>query len=154
MVNVAGKNLAGQLFAEMTSGAGFDDNLSDGLLGLAYPASGGNGETPLFFNMYKQGLIPQPIFSFYLHPLAQPGKLKFGGADTTEYIAPITYTPVIEKYYWKFSVNSVNVLNTNICSSGCYAIADTGNTYIGDPSSYISKLNKLIGGTYNDSIGS
>ncbi|CAF1639862.1 unnamed protein product [Didymodactylos carnosus] len=68
MVNVAGKNLAGQLFAEMTSGAGFDDNLSDGLLGLAYPASGGNGETPLFFNMYKQGLIPQPIFSFYLHP--------------------------------------------------------------------------------------
>ncbi|CAF1123288.1 unnamed protein product [Didymodactylos carnosus] len=154
---VGGKAVKGQLFAEVTSGSGLQDNLFDGLLGLAYPGETTGGETPLFFNMYKQGLIPQPTFAFYFHPyqeklLAQPGKLTFGGADTTKYKAPVTYVPVVLKGYWEFSMNSVSALNTKVCS-GCYAIADTGTTYITGPSSQVSKLNKLIGGKLDANVG-
>jgi pepsin A len=40
----------------------------DGTLGLAYPSLASGGENPLFFNMWYQGLIPDPIFCFYLNP--------------------------------------------------------------------------------------
>ncbi|CAF0899524.1 unnamed protein product [Didymodactylos carnosus] len=150
---VGGKAVKGQLFAEATSGSGLENYTRDGLLGLAYPLES-SGETPLFFNMYKQGLIPQPIFGFYFHPyrhhikFTQNGKLTVGGVDTTKYIAPITYAPVILKGYWEFSMNSVSVSNTKVCSSGCYAIADTGTTLIVGPPSQVNKLNALIGGIY------
>jgi hypothetical protein len=42
----------------------------DGTLGLAYLNLTRGGEQPFFFNMWSQGLIPEPIFSFYLDPYA------------------------------------------------------------------------------------
>ncbi|CAF1076980.1 unnamed protein product, partial [Didymodactylos carnosus] len=69
---------------------------------------------------------------------AQPGKLSLDGVDTTKYTAPITYASVNLKGYWKFSMNSVSVLNTKVCSSGCYAVADMSTTFITGPSSQVS----------------
>jgi hypothetical protein len=40
----------------------------DGTLGLAYPNLISGGEKPLFYNMWSEGLISEPIFSFYLNP--------------------------------------------------------------------------------------
>jgi hypothetical protein len=57
-----------QIFGEATYLSGFNNDISDGTLGLAYPNLTQGGEQPLFFNMWSQGLIPQPIFSFYLNP--------------------------------------------------------------------------------------
>jgi hypothetical protein len=56
-----------QVFAEALNMSGFTD-VSDGLLGLAYPNYATGGEAPLFYNMWTQNLIPQPIFSFYFNP--------------------------------------------------------------------------------------
>ena len=57
-----------QRFAECTSISGLSSDLFDGILGLAYPSMASDGEQPLFYNMWSQGLVPQPIFSFYLNP--------------------------------------------------------------------------------------
>jgi pepsin A len=46
----------------------FLDNLPwDGILGLAFPNQQSiNGGTPVFDNIWKQGKIPQDLFSIYL----------------------------------------------------------------------------------------
>jgi hypothetical protein len=43
-------------------------DVNDGILGLAYPKLATDGEKPLFYNMWSQGLISEAIFSFYLDP--------------------------------------------------------------------------------------
>ncbi len=60
--------MTNQVFAEAVNTSGFIDRAEDGLLGLAYPNYAAGGETPFFYNMWAQNLIPQPIFSFYLNP--------------------------------------------------------------------------------------
>jgi hypothetical protein len=64
---VGGLSVVHQVFAEAVNMSGFT-RLNDGLLGLAYPNIAAGGEAPLFYNMWLQNLIPQPIFSFYLDP--------------------------------------------------------------------------------------
>jgi hypothetical protein len=64
---VAGLSVVHQVFAEAVNMSGFTGP-NDGLLGLAYPNYAVGGEAPLFYNMWTQGLIPQPIFSFYFNP--------------------------------------------------------------------------------------
>lgn len=38
----------------------------DGILGLAYPSIAASGATPVFDNMWDQGLVSQDLFSVYL----------------------------------------------------------------------------------------
>jgi hypothetical protein len=64
---VAGLAVVNQVFAEATNMSGFTE-ANDGLLGLAYPNYAVGGEAPLFYNMWAQNLIPQPMFSFYFIP--------------------------------------------------------------------------------------
>ncbi len=59
--------MVNQVFAEVVYMSGFNE-VNDGILGLAYPNYATGGEAPLFYNMWTQHLIPQPIFSFYLNP--------------------------------------------------------------------------------------
>lgn len=68
VVTVNNITVQNQTFAECTVLNGMSGDAFDGTLGLAYPNLTRGGERPLFYNMWSQGLIPQPIFSFYLNP--------------------------------------------------------------------------------------
>lgn len=54
--------------------------------------------------MVKQGLIKEPVFSFWLNRNAdegEGGELVFGGVDPNHFKGKHTYVPVTQKGYWQ-----------------------------------------------------
>ncbi|CAF1436734.1 unnamed protein product [Rotaria sordida] len=154
-VTISGIAVKTQTFAQCTSLNGMNGNVNDGILGLAYPSLTRDGEKPVFYNMWSQGLISEAIFSFYLN--ADPnaisgGELIFGGVDSSKYTGSVTYIPVVLEGYWEFQMTSVTVGST-IVSGSAYAIADTGTTLIIGPVTEVTALNRALGGTLDSASG-
>ena len=56
--------------------------------GLAFPEISIGRAVPPFQNMVDQGLVPEPVFSFWLnrqHPAGPGGELVLGGVDPAHY---------------------------------------------------------------------
>ncbi|XP_029680504.1 lysosomal aspartic protease-like [Formica exsecta] len=157
VVNVAGLNVQHQTFAEATSepGSTFVYAQFDGILGLGYDTISEDGVTPVFYNMVQQGLVEQPIFSFYLNQddsSAEVGELIFGGTDPDHYVGEITYVPVTQQGYWQFALDGVKVGDKYMVVAGYQAIADTGTSLIVGPSDIIDVINQKIGADSNGNV--
>lgn len=156
-LSLAGLTVKNQTFAEATKLPGITFALAkfDGLLGMGFDAiSVDHVDTP-FKTMIKQGLVPEPVFSFYLNrdQAASPGgEIILGGIDEKYVDGEITYTPVTSEGYWQFEMDGVHLAGNQsvsnkitFCEGGCQAIADTGTSLIAGPVAEMKVLNEALG---------
>uniref|UniRef100_A0A2P2JHI6 Uncharacterized protein MANES_15G068900 n=2 Tax=Rhizophora mucronata TaxID=61149 RepID=A0A2P2JHI6_RHIMU len=124
----------------------------DGILGLGFQEISVGNAVPLWDNMVKQGLVKEPVFSFWFNRNAdedEGGEIVFGGVDPSHYKGEHTYVPVTQKGYWQFDMGDVMVdgKTTGFCAGGCAAIADSGTSLLAGPTSIITEVNHAIGAT-------
>ncbi|PKA47218.1 Aspartic proteinase oryzasin-1 [Apostasia shenzhenica] len=141
-----------QVFIEATREPGITFLLArfDGILGLGFKEISVGNVTPVWYNMIDQGLIKDPVFSFWFNRNSEDGnggEIVFGGSDPNHYIGEHTYVPVTRKGYWQFNMGDVLIggQTSGVCSGGCAAIADSGTSLIAGPTTVIAEINHKIG---------
>ncbi|EDV58973.1 lysosomal aspartic protease [Drosophila erecta] len=152
-VAIAGVTIRDQTFGEALSepGTTFVDAPFAGILGLAFSTIADDGVTPPFDNMISQGVLDEPVISFYLKRQGTAvlgGELILGGIDSSLYKGSLTYVPVSVPAYWQFTVNTIKTNGVLLCS-GCQAIADTGTSLIVAPLAAYKRINRQLGATDN-----
>ncbi|XP_069059170.1 pepsin A-like [Pleurodeles waltl] len=125
----------------------------DGILGLAYPSLASDGVTPVFDNMWSQGLLSQNLFSVFLssdYSSVNGSFIIFGGCDPSYFHGNISWVPVTDEEFWLICVEKVTMNEAPLgCLEGCYAIVDTGTSQIAAPPTAFSALLKTVGATLN-----
>ncbi|CAK9157979.1 unnamed protein product [Ilex paraguariensis] len=122
----------------------------DGILGLGFQEISIGNAVPVWYNMLNQGLVRQPVFSFWFNRNAddeEGGEIVFGGVDSSHFKGEHTYVPVTQKGYWQFDMDDVLIggKTTGFCSGGCSAIADSGTSLLAGPTTVIAQINHAIG---------
>ncbi|KAE9457909.1 hypothetical protein C3L33_10200, partial [Rhododendron williamsianum] len=106
----------------------------------------------LLYNMVDQGLVKEPVFSFWFNRNAgekEGGEIVFGGVDSNHFKGEHTHVPVTRKGYWQFDMGDVLIggESTGFCDGGCSAIADSGTSLLAGPTTVITQINHAIGAT-------
>ncbi|KAK4835689.1 hypothetical protein QYF36_013101 [Acer negundo] len=141
-----------QVFIEATKEGSLTFVLAkfDGILGLGFQEISVGDAVPVWYNMVKQGLVRDEVFSFWLNrdPEAEVGgEIVFGGVDPNHYKGKHTYVPVTQKGYWQFNMGDFLIGNfsTGVCEGGCAAIVDSGTSLLAGPTSAVTEINHAIG---------
>lgn len=140
-----------QTFAEATQepGLAFVAAKFDGIMGLGFPEISVTGAVPPFQKMIAQGVVKEPVFSFWLNRDVegqQGGELVLGGVDPAHYKGEHVWAPVTRRGYWQIEMDSVKVPGASgACKGGCKAIADSGTSLLVGPSDEVAAINLAIG---------
>jgi saccharopepsin len=139
-----------QDFAEATSepGLAFAFGRFDGIMGLGYNTISVNGIVPPFYNMLDQGLLDEPVFSFYLSDTndeSSESEAMFGGVDKDHYTGKLTKIPLRRKAYWEVNLDAITFGDDTAEMDDTGVILDTGTSLIALPSTMAELLNKEIG---------
>ncbi|GAB4830832.1 hypothetical protein Ancab_004860 [Ancistrocladus abbreviatus] len=124
----------------------------DGILGLGFQEISVGNAVPVWYNMVKQGLVKEPVFSFWLNRKVgeeEGGEIIFGGVDPDHFKGKHIYVPITQKGYWQFHMGDVLIDGkaTGYCAGGCSAIADSGTSLLAGPTTVITMINNAIGAT-------
>lgn len=141
-----------QIFIEATKESSLSFLLAkfDGILGLGFQEISVGNYPPIWYNMAKQGLIENKVFSFWLNRDTDDmngGEIVFGGVDSKHYKGDHTYVSVSHKGYWQFEMGDflIDGQSTGFCSGGCSAIVDSGTSLLTGPTTIIAQVNHAIG---------
>ncbi|XP_047330224.1 aspartic proteinase A1-like [Impatiens glandulifera] len=151
-VLVGGLTIKNQDFLEVTklSGNVFVFTKFDGILGLGFKEISAGSVAPLWYNMMNQGLVQNPVFSFWLNRNTKEeegGELVFGEIDPRHYKGNHTYVPVTHKGFWQFDMGDIFLKGQpiGVCRFGCSAIVDSGTSLLTGPPAVITMINHEIG---------
>jgi hypothetical protein len=149
-VTVGSSTVENVLFAEITdvSGLGLAFKLGkfDGILGLAFPSISVNGVPVVFEMMIDQGLVDEPVFSFYLTSDGSDGEMDLGGIDTAHFTGDLQYVPVVAENYWTIDLESMILEGESTSfTTAPRAIVDTGTSLLAGPSAEVKALAGKLG---------
>lgn len=151
MDNVAmgGLTVSKQLFAEVNNvtglGLAYSMGKFDGILGLGFPAISVDQMPPVFVSAIGQGLIANPVFSFFLsNGDGTSGELTLGGVDTAHFKGPLNYVPVTRKAYWETTLTGLTINNQSMTAS-TRVIIDTGTSLLAGPTADVKAIAALVG---------
>ena len=135
-----------QDFAEAVSepGLAFAFGRFDGILGLGYDSISVNKVVPPFYKMINDGLLDQPVFSFYLGDSngndEGESEAMFGGIDQSRYTGKMTKIPIRRKAYWEVDLDALTFGGETAEMENTGVILDTGTSLIGLPSTIAELL--------------
>lgn len=122
----------------------------DGILGLGFKSISVDGVETVLGNANSQGLLNEPVFSFYLGD-NDDGELSVGGYDKSKYKGNLHFVPLLEESYWEIKVDNVNVNATTFGEASL--IIDSGTSFIAGPTLLVDQIANVVGATKNDSLG-
>ncbi|KAA6411733.1 MAG: vacuolar protease A [Lasallia pustulata] len=151
VVQVGDIKIKHQDFAEATSepGLAFAFGRFDGIMGLGYDTISVNKVVPPFYNMLDQGLLDEPVFSFYLGDTANgdgdESEAMFGGINRDHFTGKLTKIPLRRKAYWEVDLDAITFGDATAELDNTGVILDTGTSLIALPSTLAELLNKELG---------
>jgi cathepsin D len=147
IVEIGSLSIKSQTFAEATNEPGFSFQVAhfDGICGLAFPSISVDGVVPPLFNAVSQGLLAQPLFSFYLGKSdGSTGELTFGGLDSSKYTGNVNYVKLSNTTYWEFVLDDMSISGSSITSVR-RAVADSGTSVLAGPTAEVKTIAESLG---------
>lgn len=145
VVRIGDMEIKHQDFAEASSepGLAFAFGRFDGILGLGYDSISVNKIVPPFYNLLDQGLIDEPVFSFYLSDTGTDGdesEICFGGINKDHYKGDLIKLPLRRKAYWEVDFDAITIDGETADLDNMGAVLDTGTSLIALPSTLAELL--------------
>mmetsp|Transcript_21513 Transcript_21513/g.31502 ORF Transcript_21513/g.31502 Transcript_21513/m.31502 type:complete len:406 (-) Transcript_21513:180-1397(-) len=140
-----------QRFGEISDagglGLGYTMGKFDGIIGLAFNTISIDNAETVFDNAIAQGVVDQPIFSFYLGNNAD-GELTLGGYDETKFTGDLTTFDLKRTAWWEVELDGAKLGEEEIVGTTT-AIIDSGTSLITGPPKEVAKLAKSVGAKKN-----
>ncbi|MXQ90771.1 hypothetical protein E5288_WYG016016 [Bos mutus] len=116
----------------------------DGIMGLAQPSLAIHGTTPIFDNLNKNRIIPEPVFAFFISSWPQKSSLlMLGGVDHAYHKGDLKWVPVTQAHLWQIAVDRISINKMVVaCSGGCQAIVDSGSSVLAGPTQVVRNIFK------------
>ena len=148
VIDFGGYNVNDVYFGMMTQvSANFIATKAAGILGLAYQKISIDHLPPVFDLLVKQGLINDPVFSFYLtkNPGQEGSMLTLGGYDKQYFEGDIKYYPLTNDTYYIIDTADFGVDKTSLGANKTYSsIIDSGSSLIVGSTHLVNELLKYL----------
>jgi hypothetical protein len=141
------------VFGRATRLNGFNQDPTDGILGLAFQSLAVDNVVPPLINAINQGLLDQPIFTVWLTkdgPVegVRGGVFTYGALDTTNCGSIIAYQPLSSETYWQFRIAGVSA-GSYTSNRAQEVISDTGTSFVGGPQNIVDGIARAVGAHYD-----